>query len=59
MLDAPAQGSGADVLPLSISMGLWCGVPNPRDSAETLIAQAATALQAAQEAGANRMRVAA
>ena len=40
-------------------MGLWCGVPNPRDSAEALISQAATALQAAQEAGANRMRVAA
>ena len=58
LLDAPAQGTGADVLPLSISMGLWCGVPNPRDTADALIAQAATALQAAQEAGANRMRVA-
>lgn len=59
MLDAPAQGSGADVLPLSISMGLWCGVPNPRDDADDLIARAHAALQSAQEAGANRMRVAA
>lgn len=59
MLDAPAQGTGADVLPLSISMGLWCGVPNPRDEADDLIARAHAALQTAQEAGANRMRVAA
>lgn len=59
MLDAPAQGAGADVLPLSISLGLWCGVPNPRDDSDDLIARARTALQTAQEAGPNRMRVAA
>lgn len=58
MLDAPAQGAGIDILPLSISMGLWCGVPNPRDTAEDLIALAASALQSAQQAGPNRMRVA-
>lgn len=58
MLDAPAQAHGADVLPLSISVGLWCGVPNPRDEADELIARARTALQAAQEAGTNHLRVA-
>jgi diguanylate cyclase (GGDEF)-like protein len=57
-LDAPGPNKGADTLPLSISMGLWCGVPSPRDTAEDLIARAATALQAAQETGTNRMRVA-
>ena len=46
------------MLPLSISVGLWCGVPNPRDEADELIARARTALQAAQEAGTNHLRVA-
>jgi diguanylate cyclase (GGDEF)-like protein len=58
MLDAPVQGNGADVLPLSISVGLWCGVPNPRDESDELIARAHTALETAQEAGTNHLRVA-
>ena len=58
MLDAPAPADGADVLPVSISVGLWCGVPNLRDEPDELIARARGALQAAQEAGTNHLRVA-
>ena len=46
------------VLPYRFSAGLWCGVPGPGDSSDTLIAQADAALYEAKAAGRDSVRVA-
>ena len=46
------------VLSYRFSAGLWCGVPGPGDSSDTLIAQADAALYEAKAAGRDSVRVA-
>lgn len=46
------------VLPYRFSAGLWCGVPGPGDSSDSLIAQADAALYEAKAGGRNSICVA-
>ncbi|MBD9483306.1 GGDEF domain-containing protein [Pseudomonas sp. PDM14] len=48
---------GKRSIPLSFSAGLWCGVPGPGDSSDSLIARADAALYAAKQDGRNTLRL--
>jgi diguanylate cyclase (GGDEF)-like protein len=55
---SPARFAG-DQIELRFSVGLWCGVPNARDSTASLLAQADAALYQAKAAGRNTVQMAA
>jgi len=56
--NSPARFAG-DEIELRFSVGLWCGVPGPRDSTSSLLAQADAALYQAKAAGRNTVHMAA
>lgn len=55
---SPARFAG-DQIELRFSVGLWCGVPGPKDSTANLLAQADAALYQAKAAGRNTVHMAA
>jgi diguanylate cyclase (GGDEF)-like protein len=55
---SPACFAG-DQIELRFSVGLWCGVPGPKDSTANLLAQADAALYQAKAAGRNTVHMAA